>query len=136
MRVYGEDALDLTWKQKLYPCLKPYIQRKSSQFFCQKWFEMISKYPFETCNYTGYVWWFDVMRLTYKREVFGKPVPMPFETAVMYCPEKWDELLTQQFGDYMALPPIEKQKPMHIGTVDLEHSYHDYALEKYPLLTK
>ena len=133
MRVYGESALDLNWKEKVFPLLKPILQRKPSNYFCGKWFDLISKYPFETSAYTGYVWWFDVKRLTYKKDVFGKPTPLEFETTIMQCPEKWDELLTQQFGDYMEFPPIEKQLPMHSGTIDLEHSYHDYALGKYPL---
>ena len=136
MQAYGEDALDLSWKRKTYPLLKPFIHRKPSGFFCKKWFDLISKYPFESCKYTGYVWWFDVKRLTYKKEVFGKPTPMAFENTVMYCPEKWDVLLTQQFGDYMTLPPKDKQKPLHSGTIDLEHSYHDYASGKYPLHTE
>ena len=133
MRVYGEDALDLSWKKRLYPFIKPFIQSKPSDYFCRKWFDLISKYPFETSTYTGYVWWFDVKRLTYKKDVFGTPTPLEFEDAVMNCPEKWDELLKQQFGNYMEFPPIEKRQPMHSGTVDLEHSYHDYAEGILPL---
>jgi len=133
MRIYGADSLDLRWKKILYPFLRLVFCIIPPNYFCRKWLALLKKYPFEKCKYTGYVWWFDVARLVFKKEVFGTPTPLKFESTVMYCPEKWDELLTQQFGDYMTLPPIEKQKPMHIGTVDLEHSYHDYALSKYPL---
>jgi len=136
MRIYGADVLDRGWKKILYPFLKPIFVCVPPDYFCRKWLDLLKKYPFEKCNYTGYVWWFDVARLVYKREVFGKPTPLPFESAVMYCPEKWDELLKQQFGDYMTLPPEDKRKPMHVGTLDLKHSYHDYASGKYPLHTE
>ena len=133
MRIYGEAALNLPWKRKVYPILKPVLKRLPSNYFNKKWYKLLCKYPFKTCTYTGYVWWFDVMRLTYKKEVFGEPVSLPFEDTVMYCPAQWDALLTQQFGDYMELPPLDKQKPIHVGTVDLTHSYHDYASGKYQL---
>lgn len=133
MRIYGKDVLDLRWKRVVFPLLKPMFQLVPSNYYCKRWLDMLKKYPFEKCNYTGYVWWFDVARLIYKREVFGTPTPIKFEDTAMYCPEKWDVLLKQQFGDYMSLPPKEKQRPMHVGTLDLEHSYHDYASGKYPL---
>ena len=94
---------------------------------------MLKRYPFKDCNYTGYVWWFDVLRLVYKKEVFGQPTPYPFEDTIIYCPQDADALLKQQFGDYMKLPPAEKRIPLHRGTLDLEHSYHDYQEGKYPL---
>ena len=133
MRVYGEDALDLEWKKRLYPIICHHLRKKPSNYYCKKWYALISKYPFKDCKFTGYVWWFDVMRLTYKKEVFGKPTPLRFENTIMYCPADWDSLLKQQFGDYMALPPKEKRKPTHIGTIDLEHTYHDYQKGLYHL---
>ena len=136
MRIYGTDALDLKWKKVLYPVLKPAFHFVPPNYYCRKWLEMLKKYPFEKCNYTGYVWWFDVARLVYKKEVFGTPTPIKFEGTEMYCPEKWDDLLKQQFGDYMTLPPEDKRQPMHVGTLDLEHSYHEYASGKYPLHTE
>lgn len=136
MRVFGTEALDLKWKRIVYPFIKHVINSYSSNYFCKKWLKMLEKYPFENCYYTGYVWWYDVARLVYTKDVFGTPVPIRFENTEIYCPEKWDLLLKQQFGDYMSLPPKDKQRPMHVGTLDLEHSYHDYVLGKYPLHTE
>ena len=133
MRIYGEAALDLKWKKVIYFAIKKYINRKPSNYYCTKWYEMLKKYPFCVCKYTGYVWWFDVLRLTYAKEVFGEPVPIKFEDTVMFCPEKWDILLSKQFGNYMEMPPVENQSPTHVGTIDLEHSYHDYQNGKYRL---
>lgn len=133
MRIYGKDALDLKWKTMIYPLLRPIFRCVPPNHYCRKWLDLLKKYPFEKCKYTGYVWWFDVARLVYKKEVFGTPTPLKFESTIICCPEKWDELLKQQFGDYMSLPPKDKQQPMHVGTLDLEHSYHEYAMGKYPL---
>ena len=127
------DEMDLEWKRKLYPLIRRFDSHIPISYFAHKWYEMLKRYPFKDCNYTGYVWWFDVLRLVYKKEVFGQPTPYPFEDTIIYCPQDADALLKQQFGDYMKLPPAEKRIPLHRGTLDLEHSYHDYQEGKYPL---
>jgi len=33
-------------------------------------------------------------------------------------PEKYDEYLTQMFGDYMKLPPVEQRQGLHCISVD------------------
>ena len=92
------DEMDLEWKRKLYPLIRRFDSHIPISYFAHKWYEMLKRYPFKDCNYTGYVWWFDVLRLVYKKEVFA-----------------------------------EKRIPLHRGTLDLEHSYHDYQEGKYPL---
>lgn len=61
--------------------------------------------------YTGYApnWFYVEM----KREWDDEVVEMPFEDTKFYVPFGWDELLTQLYGDYMKLPPKEKQIPEH-----------------------
>ena len=49
-------------------------------------------------------------------------VKMPFEDTRFYAPAGWDELLTQLYGDYMKLPPKEKQIPEHS---DMEIKIYD-----------
>lgn len=53
-----------------------------------------------------------------KKSVFGKPVYMPFEDIMLPVEEKYDEYLTQMFGDYMTPPPPEKQVGLHLIDVD------------------
>ena len=38
---------------------------------------------------------------------------VPFENTELYIPEGWEQCLTQLYGDYMKLPPKEKQVPEH-----------------------
>lgn len=42
-------------------------------------------------------------------DTYGKPTLYPFEDTYFYGPEKADAYLTKLFGDYMKLPPKEKQ---------------------------
>jgi lipopolysaccharide cholinephosphotransferase len=133
IRRFDIDAMDLEWKRKLHPIIRRFDKQIPASYFANKWYELLKKYPFEVCNYTGYVWWYDVLRLVYRKEVFGQPTPYPFEDTIMYCPQDADALLKQQFGDYMKLPPVEKRIPLHRGVLDLDHSYHDYQEGKYLL---
>ena len=70
--------------------------------------------------YTGYApnWFYVEM----KREWDDEVVEMPFEDTRFYAPAGWDELLTQLYGDYMKLPPEEKQIPEHS---DMEIKIYD-----------
>ena len=38
---------------------------------------------------------------------------MKFEDTKFYVPSGWKQCLTQLYGDYMKLPPKEKQIPEH-----------------------
>lgn len=41
----------------------------------------------------------------------------PFEDTLFYIPSDYKNFLQRMYGDYMALPPIEKQRPRHITRV-------------------
>lgn len=133
VRRFDFDDMDSKWRKGLYPIIHMFENQIPVSFFAHKWYEMLKRYPFKDCKYTGYVWWFDVLRLVYKKEVFGVPTPCPFEDTEILCPQDADALLRQQFGDYLKLPPTTQRIPLHRGTLDLKHSYHDYQDGKYPL---
>lgn len=52
------------------------------------------------------------------RDIYGKPVYVPFGDTELPVPEHWHEYLTQMFGDYMKLPPVEQRKGLHLLSVD------------------
>ena len=54
----------------------------------------------------------------YDKEVFDKPFYHSFEDIELPLPSKYDIYLTQSFGNYMELPPADKQKPAHSIHVD------------------
>ena len=44
-----------------------------------------------------------------KKEEHDNVKTVPFETEEFYIPEGWEHYLVQVYGDYMKLPPVEKQ---------------------------
>lgn len=61
------------------------------------------------------------------KDVFGKGTIGIFEGLEVVLPEKYDEYLTQTYGDYMTLPPTEQQIGHHFyETVDMNRPYKDY----------
>ena len=53
-----------------------------------------------------------------KKELFGKPLRVPFEDTQLCVAEHYHEYLTQMFGDYMTPPPVEQQVGLHLVNVD------------------
>ena len=59
-----------------------------------------------------------------QREWFGRPKLVQFEDMQIYIPENHDEYLKHLYGNYMQLPPIEKQKSHHDYIyINLNESY-------------
>uniref|UniRef100_UPI004056AC82 LicD family protein n=1 Tax=Agathobacter sp. TaxID=2021311 RepID=UPI004056AC82 len=62
--------------------------------------------------------------IKYKKEWFGEPQWVEFEGRMMPIPTNAHAYLTERYGDYMTMPPIEKQKSYHqYAYVDFEHEY-------------
>lgn len=61
--------------------------------------------------YTNYApnWYYVEMERAWDDQVKR----VPFENTELYIPEGWEQCLTQLYGDYMKLPPKEKQVPEH-----------------------
>lgn len=61
-------------------------------------------------------------------EYFDETIKVQFEGKSYCIPAKYDLILSQMYGDYMKLPPIEKRIAHHYTEViDLENSYKEYA---------
>ena len=52
------------------------------------------------------------------REIFGKPIRVPFEDTQLCVAEHYHKYLSQMFGDYMTPPPVEQQVGLHLIKVD------------------
>ena len=48
-----------------------------------------------------------------KKEENDNVKTIRFENEEFYIPEGWEHCLVQLYGDYMKLPPVEKQVPDH-----------------------
>ena len=82
----------------------------------------------ELCSGPGY------MQNWYPKEAFAKAVFLPFEDTVMPIPSGYDTYLKIAFGDYMKLPPREKQVASHdVWFMDLDTSFLKYRGAKYQI---
>lgn len=88
----------------------------------------MTKYKIEDCEYvTELCSGPKYMQNEYKKEWFAKAIYKEFEGEKMPIPIGYDYYLRMAFGDYMQLPPKEKQIPEHnVVYCDLENSYKKY----------
>jgi lipopolysaccharide cholinephosphotransferase len=49
----------------------------------------------------------------FERSWFGETILLEFEGKDYPVPAQYDEILTQEYGDYLQLPPLEEQAPWH-----------------------
>ena len=61
-----------------------------------------------------------------KRELWGKPTRVPFETITLMAPEDIKWFLSFYFGDYMKLPPVEARVGHHLMNIE----YGNFEEEK------
>lgn len=72
------------------------------------------------------------MKKRYPKEAFESAVWKAFEDTEMPIPTGYDSYLKIAFGDYMKMPPKEKQKPHHdTKFLDMDHSYKQYKGKFY-----
>ena len=54
----------------------------------------------------------------FDKKLFSNPIYVAFEDTKLPVPERYDELLTQIYGDYMTPPPVPEQVGWHMQKVD------------------
>lgn len=101
--------------------------------------KMWEKYDISQENDVFFTWRLK-LRGSYKNifpyEIFERNIELPFENTFIKVPIGYDEYLSMDFGDYMSLPPLEKQVPIHDYIVlDFDRSYKLYV-KKYEKGTK
>lgn len=80
----------------------------------------------ELCSGPGY------MQNEYPAELFSESVLKEFEGCLEPLPCGYDEYLRIAFGDYMRMPPADKQKPHHfVAYLDLSAPYEQYKWVRY-----
>lgn len=94
--------------------------------------KQMTKYPIEDCEYvTELCAGPHYMKNEYPRKAFERAVLKKFEGYDMPIPVGYDAYLRIAFGDYMKLPPKEKQVAHHdVIICDLDKSYKEYRNDK------
>lgn len=76
------------------------------------------KHPFETSsNIVIYCGSYNEKEIMPKTFCEGDDISMPFEDISIMMPSGYDDYLTRIYGDYMQLPPVEKQVSHHFHAV-------------------
>lgn len=95
-------------------------------YFSKKYISELKNYPLLDSDYTGYVWHAEWLpRLIFPSMFFLSSIEWPFEDTTIPVPREYDKYLSQQFGDYMQLPP-ENKRETHMGLIDLHNSFISY----------
>ena len=55
------------------------------------------------------------MRACHDISVLNKFIKVHFEDEVFFAMEGYDQVLRENYGDYMQLPPVEEQTRCHGG---------------------
>ncbi len=99
-----------------------------------KWYELpfkvVKKFKNKNSKYVTNIYgaWGD--REIVPRAYLGTPKLYDFEETQLYGVEKYDEYLTNIYGDYMTPPPPEKRIGHSIYYVDLNKPYKQYIAEQ------
>lgn len=90
--------------------------------------KQMTKYKIEDCEFvTELCAGPHYMKNRYPRRAFDKAIYREFEGYQMPIPQGYDDYLKLAFGDYMKLPPKEKQVAHHdVIICDLKNSYKKY----------
>lgn len=73
----------------------------------------VVKYKFEDYEYVGVPNW-NWARIVFKRDWFKELVKAPFEDSEFFITKYYDDMLKEEYGNYMQLPP-ESQRVYHHG---------------------
>lgn len=85
----------------------------------RNWFKkQVERYNGKKSEHLGFFYG----RTTYRtaivrKDIFGKPIYVPFEDTQLCVAEHYHEYLTHMFGDYMTPPPVEQQVGLHLTEV-------------------
>ena len=89
---------------------------------------LMTEYDYESSEYVAD--YDDGLRGVIKKTILGEPKAYAFATVEFMGVEHADEYLSNKYGNYMQLPPKEKQIQHHFFRLDLNQSYRDTTVEK------
>jgi len=102
--------------------------------YYKKYLKYVTAYSFDECNYCSYPSTVFSYDLIFDKKMFYPFVLRKFEDHMFYTPCDPSGVLTQSYGDYMVLPPKEKQVPKHfVEYISFEKPFSDYKCQDQKL---
>lgn len=100
-----------TWKVILLKSIAyPFSKLIRHNFLSRKIDSIAQMFKFDECEFVGDIIWGYGMSEIVKKSEFLPQVSVEFEGRLFKTTAIYDRYLHQVYGDYMKLPPIEKQK--------------------------
>lgn len=104
-----------------------FIKRYPIDYFYMKYVNLQKKYAYNASKSLCYTWSWRASKVVFPKEDFDDYILLPFENVKMRCPAGYDNFLKTLFGDYMKLPPKDKQNSRHeVDILDLERPFTYY----------
>lgn len=122
---YNQDhGVQRNWPRRL---VQWYARKKNVKILFENAENCLKSIKYERSEYVGnFVGAWGLKEITPK-EYMGVPTFYQFEDSFYYGVENVDAYLKSLYGDYMKLPPIEKQKSHHVFKhLDLEMPFSNY----------
>ncbi len=86
--------------------------------------KVMTTYEYDKCDYI--IDYDDGFRGPQPKSFTGAGKPCQFEGETLIGVAEPEKYLAQKYGDYMTIPPVDKQKQHNFYYLDLEHSYKDF----------
>jgi len=98
---------------------RPFAKLMGYRFWNKCLLKIAKKYKYEECEYVGVVTsCFHTMEEYIRREGYGTPVKVEFEGKLYNAPADTHTYLSNLYGDYMQLPPVEKRVAHHFSVYE------------------
>jgi lipopolysaccharide cholinephosphotransferase len=78
---------------------------------------------FEECEFVGVPNW-NWAHIVFQRDWYNNLVKAPFEDGEFYITKNYDEMLKEEYGDYMQLPPVDRRM-YHHGYIAYKRDYNE-----------
>lgn len=97
----------------MYESILSFNKIKNRKIICQKLDDLANEYSFTSSLVVGNLCGMYGEREFVPKSWFNDIVELPFELLTVNMPKEYHNYLNQIYGNYMALPPVEKQKSEH-----------------------
>ena len=115
--VYGDSKLKDLIRTFFWLLVRPI----SPRFFANQIEKQIKKYRVEEGKHVAFIPSKAKEKEVFPSDLFNELIEIPFENLLLPAPKQFDAVLKQYYGDYMTLPPKEKQF--------YSHEFEAYKLE-------
>ena len=118
---FGDSLQSITkgsFKHRVKMALLKLIKLKKPEYYLAEAKKLHDQYPYKSCEYVAAVESnFNGRGNRVPKKYFAKSVNVEFEGHMLCAPICYDKVLRSLYGDYMQLPPADKQKTHHKNNV-------------------